>query len=193
MAIGNALKSKTATLEDGLYQYFFTTFYASYYLLFKQRRIEQYEYFCANPDMDVAREIWNMLENRYLKRALRPFLTSIAVNAKIQIPMLESPDLFTVENVENRLLESSPVVPYSEIDRSKLMQKRRCCLFGSKSKQSGSLDVLYGGWSNHNPTRHVKVRVLSSKEFPVNLQKGTKQDASRNGGLIEKLMSYCLP
>lgn len=78
-------------------KYLYTSLYASYYFFFKQKRLEQNDFFCANPDLDLAREIWNMLESKYLKRVLSKFLPSIEISKKIYIPMIDTPELFTYE------------------------------------------------------------------------------------------------
>lgn len=66
--------SKGGTHESVIKRYVYTSLYASYYLLFKSRRLDQNEFFCANPDLDMAREIWNLLESKYIKRVLKRFL-----------------------------------------------------------------------------------------------------------------------
>jgi hypothetical protein len=48
----------------------------------------------------LARDIWNLLESRYLKRVLKKFLQDIKVNKKVFIPRIESAEYFTLDNLE---------------------------------------------------------------------------------------------
>lgn len=89
--------SKSGIHKSKMKRCLYTSLYASYYFFFKQRRLEQNDFFCANPDLDLAVEIWNLLESRYIKSVLGRFLPNIAVNKKIYIPMIDNPDLFTME------------------------------------------------------------------------------------------------
>lgn len=41
--------------------------YGTYYFLNKKKRIDQMELINANPDMNLARELWNMLENKWIR------------------------------------------------------------------------------------------------------------------------------
>jgi hypothetical protein len=77
--------------------------YACYYFFFKEKRLEQNEYFCANPDLDMARAIWNMLESPMIKKVLGVSLPKIEINKKIWMPKLDNPELFTRENIVNGL------------------------------------------------------------------------------------------
>jgi len=71
-------------------KYLYTSLYASYYFFFKQKRLDQNDFFCANPDLDLAREIWNLLESKYIKKVFGRFLPNIRTNKKIYIPMLDT-------------------------------------------------------------------------------------------------------
>jgi hypothetical protein len=44
-------------------------------------------------------QIWNLLENRYIRGVLKKFLPKIAINRKIYVPMLDTPEFFTHENL----------------------------------------------------------------------------------------------
>jgi hypothetical protein len=44
-------------------------------------------------------QIWNLLENRYIRGVLKKFLPKISINRKIYVPMLDKPELFTLENL----------------------------------------------------------------------------------------------
>ena len=71
--------------------------YASYYFFFKTKRLEQNDFFCANPDLDLAREIWNLLESKYIKKVFGQFLPNIRLNKKIYLPFTDF--LLTTENI----------------------------------------------------------------------------------------------
>lgn len=89
MALGNAFVSKSYIHASKYKKYFYTSLYATYYFFFKQKRLEQNDFFCANPDIDLAREIWNMLESKYIKKLFANFLPNIHTNKKIYIPMTD--------------------------------------------------------------------------------------------------------
>ena len=71
--------------------------YATYYLVFKQKRLAQNDLLIANPDLNLARQLWNMLENKYIMQAFELSLPSIRINKKIYIPMVDT--VLTRENV----------------------------------------------------------------------------------------------
>lgn len=98
IALGNAFVSKAYVHESTMKKYLYTSLYASYYFFFKQKRLEQNDFFCANPDLDLAREIWNLLESKYIKKLFSSFLPNIKVNKKIYIPMTDV--VFTTENID---------------------------------------------------------------------------------------------
>ena len=52
----------------------------------------------ANPDMNLARELWNMLENKWIRQGMEIIMPSIKVNKKIYIPMTDT--IITRENID---------------------------------------------------------------------------------------------
>jgi hypothetical protein len=52
----------------------------------------------ANPDMTLARELWNMLENKWIRQGMEIIMPSIKVNKKIYIPMTDT--ILTRENID---------------------------------------------------------------------------------------------
>ena len=52
----------------------------------------------ANPDMNLARELWNMLENKWIRQGMEIIMPSIKVNKKIYIPMTDT--ILTRENID---------------------------------------------------------------------------------------------
>jgi hypothetical protein len=91
VATGNAFMSKSMVHESKMKQYMYASMYASYYFFFKTKRLEQNEFFCANPDLDMARAIWNLLESPVLKKVLGVSLPKVEINKKIFIPKLDNP------------------------------------------------------------------------------------------------------
>ena len=51
----------------------------------------------ANPDLNLAKDLWNMLENKWLRQGMEIIMPSIKVNHKICIPMTDV--IFTRENI----------------------------------------------------------------------------------------------
>ena len=43
----------------------------------------------TNPDMNLARELWNMLENKWIRQGMEIIMPSIKINKKIYIPMTD--------------------------------------------------------------------------------------------------------
>ncbi len=41
--------------------------YGTYYLINKKKRLDQLDLINANPDLNLARELWNMLENKWIR------------------------------------------------------------------------------------------------------------------------------
>jgi|LauGreDrversion4_2_1035121.scaffolds.fasta_scaffold94654_2 hypothetical protein len=80
----------TKMLKQGLY--------GTYYFLNKKKRIDQMELINANPDMNLARELWNMLENKWIRQGMEAIMPSIKVNKKIYIPMTDT--VMTRENID---------------------------------------------------------------------------------------------
>lgn len=91
--------SKSYIHKGALKQMLSTGVYATYYFFFKQQRLEQNDFFCANPDLDLAREIWNLLESKYIKKAFSKILPNIKINNKIYIPFVDT--MVTNENVNS--------------------------------------------------------------------------------------------
>ena len=89
MATGNALMSKSLVHSSKAKQYIFGGLYASYYFFRKEKRLHQNAYFCANPDLDMTKAIWNLMENKVVKGLMGKILPNITVNNKIWIPMID--------------------------------------------------------------------------------------------------------
>lgn len=43
----------------------------------------------ANPDLNFALELWNMLEGKWIKNGMEIIMPSIKINKKIYIPMID--------------------------------------------------------------------------------------------------------
>jgi hypothetical protein len=63
--------------------------YGTYYLINKKKRLDQLELINANPDLNLARELWNMLENKWIRQGMEVIMPSIKINKKIYIPMCD--------------------------------------------------------------------------------------------------------
>jgi hypothetical protein len=98
--------------------------------------MEQNEYFCANPDLDMTRAIWNLLENKVVKGMVGKTLPKININQKIWIPMIDNVEAFNMEHIL-----SGKLPEISRVDG----------------------EVRFGDLeSTYNPETHVQVRVLST-------------------------------
>jgi Hormone-sensitive lipase (HSL) N-terminus len=99
VAIGNAMLSQRKETDMAITKMFKQGLYGTYYLLNKQKRIDQMELINANPDMNLARELWNMLENKWVRQGMEIIMPSIKINKKIFIPMTDV--IMTRENISN--------------------------------------------------------------------------------------------
>lgn len=88
---------KSAKQEQQLIKLVTQGFYATYFLFFKSRRLEVNDLMIANPDLNLALELWNMLENKFIMQAFELSLPAIRINKKIFIPMVDT--IITRENV----------------------------------------------------------------------------------------------
>lgn len=98
IAIGNAMLSKSAAQDNALGKAVATSFYATYYFFFKKQRLAVNDMMIANPDLKLALELWNMLENKFIMQAFELGLPSIKINRKIFIPMVDT--IITRENIK---------------------------------------------------------------------------------------------
>ena len=89
VAIGNAMLSKQSERDMAITKMIKQGLYGTYYLLNKKKRIDQLELINANPDLNLARELWNMLENKWIRQGMEVIMPSIKVNKKIYIPMCD--------------------------------------------------------------------------------------------------------
>lgn len=91
--------SKQEKTDNKLTKYIKTGVYGTYYFLNKKKRLDQNELVNANPDLNLTRELWNMLENKLVQRAMEILIPSIKVNKKIFIPMVDT--ILTRDNICN--------------------------------------------------------------------------------------------
>eukprot|EP00347_Sterkiella_histriomuscorum_P013953 403362725 len=194
IALGNAFVSKAFIHESKMKKYLYTSLYASYYFFFKTKRLEQNDFFCANPDLDLAREIWNLLESKYIKKVFGKFLPNIRINKKIYIPMTDV--VMTLENINDLPVFDQE---YKARQAQKNQEKRFDRLARKSNKDSMKIPmghyikneetktteqpneendekrVLYGmKVTKHNPETHVKVRVLYNEDLPIDFTNGKR-------------------
>jgi hypothetical protein len=70
----------------------------------------------ANPDINLARELWNMLENKWIRQGMEIIMPSIKVNKKIYIPMTDT--VITRENIDKLTDFKQKVIPNTFDDLS---------------------------------------------------------------------------
>ena len=51
----------------------------------------------ANPDINVARELWNILDSKLIQQGMDLIMPSIKLNKKIYIPMIDT--ILTKDNI----------------------------------------------------------------------------------------------
>lgn len=67
VAIGNAMLSRQSESDMAITKLFKQGIYGTLYLINKKKRLDQLELINANPDLNLARELWNMLENKWIR------------------------------------------------------------------------------------------------------------------------------
>lgn len=60
------MMNKGAMHKDKLKKYLTSGVYATYYFVFRRETVEENEFIVSNPDLNLAIELWNMLENNYI-------------------------------------------------------------------------------------------------------------------------------
>ena len=107
MALTTAVTSKGMKKEDSAFTNVFKTAgYAIVYGMSKTKRLQQYEYFMCNPDLDALLGFYNAMDSVFMKRIFNRTLDSIKVCQKIYIPNLE--DELTIGEC-NRLIDFTDV------------------------------------------------------------------------------------
>ena len=72
-------------------------YYGAYFFFRKKKCLDQNDLVNANPDMNLARDLWNILENKLVLQAMEIILPSVKINKKICLPMCDT--LITRENI----------------------------------------------------------------------------------------------
>ena len=97
IAIGNSMISQQEKNDHMVKKLLKTSIYGTYYLFNKKRRLERNDLMNANPDLDLAIQLWNSLENQWLQQAMEVILPTIKINKLIYIPMTDT--ILTRDNV----------------------------------------------------------------------------------------------
>jgi hypothetical protein len=71
--------------------------YGAYYMVMTKKRMDQQEIMNANPDINLARELWNILDSKLIQKGMEIIMPSIKLNKKIYIPMIDT--ILTRDNV----------------------------------------------------------------------------------------------
>ena len=74
-------------------------YYGAYFFFRKKKCLDQNDLVNANPDMNLARDLWNILENKLVLQAMEIILPSVKINKKICLPMCDT--LITRENIQH--------------------------------------------------------------------------------------------
>jgi len=60
-----------------------------HYFFRKEKRIEQNDFFCANPSLEKTTAIWNMMEQPIVRKMIAKMIPNILINETIWIPFME--------------------------------------------------------------------------------------------------------
>eukprot|EP00347_Sterkiella_histriomuscorum_P001768 403370757 len=160
VALGNALMSKNNKNDNFLMKNLKQGFYGTYYFFQKQKCLEQSNLLNSNPDMNLAIELWNLLENKYVQQAMEIVIPSIKLNKKIFIPMIDT--ILTRENID-------------KLPKFKDFKQKHSGSFEEGRKKINKIlgkNRLHLIGLTYNPETHVMVRILSKKKLGVDLDTG---------------------
>lgn len=92
MALTTAVTSQGLKKEDSAFTNVLkTAAYSIVYSVSKTKRLQQYEYFMCNPDLDKMLAFYNAMDSVYMKRIFNRTLDSIKLCTKVFIPCLDEP------------------------------------------------------------------------------------------------------
>lgn len=183
LALGNAFISKSGASTNPVQQFFGQARYAAYYLLFKKKRMEQFNMFMSNPDIDLCLKVYSIPETEFIQTITEVTLPYIKVHQVVYLPMLD--DILTVENLaetaenfKNKKNGYSPIKPDRSNEEEKKKEKPDLLNMSSSGmllhkkhyieELHNSKNPMYLTKSRlYNPEKHVMVRILSPIEFPV--------------------------
>lgn len=90
IAYGSAFMSKGKS-ESKFKSVLKTMNWAVLYLIFKKKRMEQFDFFMSNPDVDTALKFYNLPDTDFMQKLTAVMLPKVKVNQIIYVPMTEDP------------------------------------------------------------------------------------------------------
>ena len=76
-----------------------TLAYFSFYFFVSNKRDNQSQFFAANPDVETSAQLWNLLDDFWVKSVNELFHRKVEVVQVIRVPKLDTP--ITLENIDN--------------------------------------------------------------------------------------------
>ena len=143
---GNSAISKGAEESNKLLGYIKTSLYGGFYYLNEKSSKDQYNYFFANPKLEIATTLFNLLEKEFVTSMYNMSMPDIKVHKVIYIPKLETRFHKALKGTLNWEDEEYK----NEIDELPPLNTS----FHMKN------DI-------YDSDTHVKVRVLCDREIPV--------------------------
>lgn len=110
----------------------------------------------ANPDMNLTRDLWNILENKLVQNSMEIIMPGIKINKKIYIPMVDT--IITRSNIQNLPIfeESKDVSGKKKLNN--ILEQQRISLVDydeeSKFEDLGP-EPIFNYRSKYNPETHV--------------------------------------
>ncbi|CAI2383957.1 unnamed protein product [Moneuplotes crassus] len=194
-ALGAAFISKAGTHSNAFSEFLGQARYAAYYLFFKKERMEQFNMFMSDPDIDLCLKIYNMPETAFMQAMTAVTLPSIQMHKVVYLPMLEETITLrnlkeTAESYQDYLKKKAQGLFYHEIlyEQNKEKKEKKTMtlndLVGNSLFASASMRVCRHDFSEdfdkneqsqfltdpslYDPEKNVMVRVLSPFKLPVN-------------------------
>ena len=88
--MGSAFISKGSKGSNPIQQFFGQAKYAAYYLIFKKKRMEQFNMFMSNPDMDLCLKVYNIPETEFIQKLTEVTLPKIKMHQVVYLPMTDT-------------------------------------------------------------------------------------------------------
>mmetsp|Transcript_15010 Transcript_15010/g.14880 ORF Transcript_15010/g.14880 Transcript_15010/m.14880 type:complete len:331 (+) Transcript_15010:381-1373(+) len=198
LALGSAFISKAGHRKNSITSLISQGRYAAYYFIFKKKRLEQFDMFMSNPDIDLCLKVYNMPETDFVKKLNEITLPKIKMHKVVYLPMTD--EVLTLENLletsedyQNYLkqidLGLEPKISFRKKRKTSKEETKSIPKAGSMYENSGISNRMSGthymdmqGPINdvymtksrlYDSETNVMVRILSPFTFPVDWKNKT--------------------
>ncbi|CAI2383830.1 unnamed protein product [Moneuplotes crassus] len=179
LALASAFISKAGHNKNSFTKAIGRAKYAAYFLMFKKKRLEQFDMFMSNPDIDLCLKVYNMPETDFVQKLNEATLPKIKLHKVIYLSMTD--EILTLENLKHTSNEFQDYLKHIDLGLSPKRGSKKKSTTEEEPKSfpktpslyhrppiSASLPPSYHTNPKlHDPYSTVMVRVLSPFAFPV--------------------------